>query len=100
MHLLGPTPMMLRNTFGAGPKASVGATNPGSVAQTVHRHKSKIEAPAQVRVQKIKRFEEPACSSERLRPSQRSKIPPREEPPLPNRRARQGARPPPEVGVR
>ena len=27
----------------------VGATNPGSVAQTVHMHGDKIEAPAQVR---------------------------------------------------
>ena len=75
----------------------VGATNPGSIAQIVHRHKSKIEVPVQVRVQRTKRFEEPACSSKRLRPSQRSNISPRERPPLPDRQARQGAMPPKET---
>ena len=38
--------MMLSSVFGAGPGASIGATNPGSVAQTVHRYKRKIDAPA------------------------------------------------------
>ena len=42
VHLLGPSLMMLDNMFGAGPGASVGATNPGSVAQTVHRRERQI----------------------------------------------------------
>ena len=63
-------------------KHDVGATNPGSVAQTVHRHGNKIEAPAQVRVQGIKRFKAPARVSETPRSSQRSRISPRERPPL------------------
>ena len=45
MHLLGPTPIMLSSTFGVGPGASVSATNPGSVAQTMHGRKDEIEAP-------------------------------------------------------
>ena len=56
---------------------NVGATNPGSVAQIVHRHESKIEAPAQVRVQEPKRFKGPTCKSEGPRMSQGSKISPR-----------------------
>ena len=80
VHLLGPTPTTPGSVFGAGPGASVGTTNPGSVAQTVHRHGNKIEAPTQVRIQGIKRFKGPASISERPRSSQRSRISPRERP--------------------
>ena len=72
----------------------VGATNPGSVAQTVHMHENKIEAPAQVRVQEPKKFEGPTCRSEGPRTSQESRISSREKPPLPGRQSRQEARPP------
>ena len=61
---------------------------------TVHRHKIKIEAPAQDRGRRTKRLEQPTCSSERSRSSQRNRISAREGPPLPGRRARQGARSP------
>ena len=54
-------------------KVSVGATNPGFVALTVHRHGFKIEAPTQDRLQETKRFEVPTSTSEGPRPSQRSK---------------------------
>ena len=67
---------------------------------TVHRHKIKIEAPGQVKeVERAKRLEEPTCSSERSRSSQRNRISAREGPPSPGRRARQGARPPPEAST-
>ena len=78
-------------------QSSVGATNPGAVAQTVHRHESKIEAPTQARVRETKRFEGPTCIPEGPRSNQKSKMSPRERPPLPDRRARQGTRPPPEA---
>ena len=81
---------MLGSTFGAGPGASVSATNPRSVAQTVHRHGNKIKSPTQVRVQGIKSVEEPTCRSRGPRSSQKSKIPPGEKLPLPGRRARRG----------
>ena len=67
----------------------VGATNPGSVAQTVHRHGNKITAPDHARMQETKIIEGPTCRSRGPRSSQRSKIPPGEKPPLPGRRARQ-----------
>ena len=44
----------------------------------LHRHENKIEAPTQLRIQEIKRFEEPACRSEGPIPNQRSGISPRE----------------------
>ena len=53
--------MTLSSTFAAGPGASVGATNLGSVAQIVHRHGNEIEAPTQVKIQETKRYEGPTC---------------------------------------
>ena len=66
----------------------------------MHMHENKVGTPTQPRIQKTKRFEEPTCSSERLRSSQRRKISLREVPPLLDRRARQRARPIPEAGTR
>ena len=59
VHLLGPTPMTLSSTFGAGPGASVGATNPGFVAQLCtgtrsrlrHQLKPEIEEPRDLKSQ-------------------------------------------------
>jgi len=59
MHLLGPTPTNLGSAFGAGPGASVGATDPGRVDLTMHRHKIKIGTPEQ----ETKRLEEPTSRS-------------------------------------
>src|SRR4051812_92097 len=91
--------MMLDNAFGAGPGASVGATNPGSVPQTVHRHGDEIGAPTEVRIQGTKISKEPTRRPEGQRSNQRSKIPSGEGPPFPGRRGWQGVRPPPEEDV-
>ena len=42
MHWLGPAPRMLGSAFVPGPGAPFSATNPRSVAQTMHRPNDKI----------------------------------------------------------
>ena len=72
----------------------VSATNPRSIALTMHRRKIKIAAPIQDKLQETKRFIEPISRSEGPRPSQKSKMSSRERPPLSGRRVQQGVRPP------
>ena len=93
VHCLGPKPTCHATRVAQARGLMSGKTDRGICFPLNHARTRQGRA----RIQETKRFEEPTRSPERPRSSQRSKISAREGTPLPGRRARQGARPPPEL---